>query len=271
MQEHILSAGEEWGGQKSTKFWPTKKHVEQKITVDPQYKQVFDTKGRTHYESRVGYQPDWRPSVGQIDFAKNHEIKRPSCKAAVNKVITDAKPRPQMKHIEQAPSGTYEDDEIGIRTFIHDNRKTIKEYHTENQMGRKKRIDFDQMRNGIGVNSLGDKKYKAVEYSEQFFHEGGLIAGSTHQVKIKSVGNAKAIDFYSGLKIDGPLNKDRVRWVDRVKKEERDTDIDAVTSLNDWEKTILKDVDPNYEISDDENAPARVEEPVPVKGKGKKK
>ncbi len=88
-------------------------------------------------------------------------------------------------------------------------------------MGRKKRIDFEGQRKGIGVTSLGDKKYKAVDYSDRFFYDGGLIAGSTHQVKIKSVGNAKAIDFYSGLKIDGPLNKDRIRWVDRVKKEER--------------------------------------------------
>ena len=88
-------------------------------------------------------------------------------------------------------------------------------------MGRKKRIDFEGARNNIGVASLGDKIYKAPEYSERFFHEGGLIVGSTHQTKIKSVGNAKAIDFYSGLKIDGPLNKDRVKWTDRVKKEER--------------------------------------------------
>ncbi len=50
-----------------------------------------------------------------------------------------------------------------------------------------------------------------------------------------------------------------------------DTDIDAVTSLNDWEKSVLKDVDPNYEVSDDENAPPKEEEPEPVKGKGKKK
>lgn len=85
MQEHILAPGEEWGGQKSTKFWPNKKHVEQKISVDPQYKQVFSTKGRKHYEPGAGYQPDWKPSVGQINFAKNHEVKRPSCKGQVNK------------------------------------------------------------------------------------------------------------------------------------------------------------------------------------------
>jgi hypothetical protein len=124
-------------------------------------------------------------------------------------------------HIEQRPSGTYEDDEVGLKTFIQHNRRTRHEYLTTDLMGRKKHLDFEDKRNGIGVSSLGDKKYKAVDYSERFFHEGGLIAGSTHQTKIKSAGNAKAIDFYSGLKIDGPLNKDRVKWSDRVKKEEK--------------------------------------------------
>lgn len=137
-------------------------------------------------------------------------------------MITDAKPRAERKHIEQAPSGTYEDDEVGIKTFIHlNNRRTQNEYLTTDKMGHKKRIDFEGQRNGIGVASLGDKKYKAVDYSDRFFHEGGLVAGSTHQIKIKSAGNAKAIDFYSGLKIDGPLNKDRIKWSDRVKNEEK--------------------------------------------------
>ena len=142
-------------------------------------------------------------------------------------------------------------------------------------MGKKKHIDFEDTRNGIGVASQGDKKYKAVEYSERFFHEGGLIAGSTHQAHIKSAGNAKAIDFYAGLKLDGPLNKDRVKWTDKVKKEELDLDVGDVKSLDTWEKTILKEVDPNYEWSDDENAPKVKKEEVPdpknVPAKGKKK
>lgn len=136
-------------------------------------------------------------------------------------VISEPKPRAERRHIEEKPSGTYEDAEIGIRTFVHHNRKSMNEYLTTDLMGRKKHIDFEDTRNGIGVASLGDKKYKAVEYSERFFHDGGLVAGSTHQIKIKTAGNAKAIDFYSGLKLDGPLNKDRVKWSDRVKKEER--------------------------------------------------
>lgn len=63
------------------------------------------------------------------------------------------------------------------------------------------------MRNGVPIASLGDKNYRAVEYETGFFHGGGLIAGSTNRNQLKSSGNGKAVDFYSGLKIDGPLNK----------------------------------------------------------------
>jgi hypothetical protein len=34
-------------------------------------------------------------------------------------------------------------------------------------------------RNGCALVSLGDKIYKAPEFSTHFFKEGGLIAGST--------------------------------------------------------------------------------------------
>jgi hypothetical protein len=50
--------------------------------------------------------------------------------------------------------------------------------------------------------SLGDKNYKHPDYVPGFFKEGGLIAGSTNQLRMKSGGNGKAIDFYSGLKLD---------------------------------------------------------------------
>jgi hypothetical protein len=85
MNEHQVRPGEEWGGHKSTKFWPTKKHVQQEITIDPNYKQIFDSNGRKHYEPGQGKQPDWKPSVRQVEFDQIHEVKRDSCKGFVNK------------------------------------------------------------------------------------------------------------------------------------------------------------------------------------------
>lgn len=100
-----------------------------------------------------------------------------------------------------------------MRTFIHDNRRTMGEFLKTDMMGAKKRIiTVNQARNGIGVAAPGDKQYKAVEYADRFFHEGGLIAGSTNKTHLKTAGNAKAIDFYAGLKVDGPLNEGTKTW-----------------------------------------------------------
>ena len=39
-------------------------------------------------------------------------------------------------------------------------------------------------------------------------------------MKARSTGNAKAIDFYAGLKLDGPLNPERKTWAQVVKEEQ---------------------------------------------------
>lgn len=75
-------------------------------------------------------------------------------------------------------------------------------------MARKARIDdLAAQRADIPVASLGDKNYKSVAYEPDFFLAGGLIAGSTNKTKSKNTSNGKAVDFYSGLKLGEPLNK----------------------------------------------------------------
>jgi len=81
-------------------------------------------------------------------------------------------------------------------------------------MGSKKRVStMFEARNGLPMASLGDKAYRAPEYQPGYFRDGGLIAGSTNTIKPRSNGNANAIDFYSGLKLDGPLNKGMKTYV----------------------------------------------------------
>ena len=74
---------------------------------------------------------------------------------------------------------------------------------------------------------------------------------------MKSGGNGKAIDFYSGLKLDqGPLNPARKTWQQAVKEQTLNEELYAVNSLLDWEKGTLKEVDDKYQVdvsdSDDE-------------------
>lgn len=75
-------------------------------------------------------------------------------------------------------------------------------------MGSKKRTEnmYDQ-RNGCGMTSLGDKIYKAPEFSTNFFKGGGLVTGSTNVKKKNTGGQGKNVDFYTDLKVGGPLNK----------------------------------------------------------------
>ena len=69
---------------------------------------------------------------------------------------------------------------------------------------------------------------------------------------MKSNGQGKAIDFYAGLKLDqGPLNKERKTWKEAVREQRLNEELDAVQGLGDWERNVLKEVDPNFECSDD--------------------
>ena len=71
-------------------------------------------------------------------------------------------------------------------------------------------------------------------------------------MKMKSGGNGKAIDFYSGLRLDqGPLNPNRKTWAQAVKEQQLNEELNAVSSLKDWERGTLKEADPKYKVDDD--------------------
>ena len=54
------------------------------------------------------------------------------------------------------------------------------------------------------------------------------------------------------MKLDqGPLNPSRKTWVQAVKEQRLNEELDAVNSLKDWEHHTLKEVDPNYDVDDD--------------------
>lgn len=119
-------------------------------------------------------------------------------------------------------------------------------------MGGKNRINnLYQQRNGCNMVSLGDKNYRSPEYATNYFREGGLVAGSTNRAKTNTGGQGKNIDFYSGLKLDGPLNKNSKTYVQVTKKQQLDAEIGDVSDLKEWERTILTEVDPQYDPDDD--------------------
>ena len=74
-----------------------------------------------------------------------------------------------------------------------------------------------------------------------------------NQRKFGGGGNSKVIDFYAGIELGkGPLNPNRKLWKDAVREEQLNLELEAVgPGLKKWEKNVLKEVDPKYQVSDD--------------------
>jgi len=112
-------------------------------------------------------------------------------------------------------------------------------------MGQKKMIDtVDEQRNNLGLKSLGDKIYKYPEYASRFYHERGLIPGSSNTFKETKKTIRKTLAEQTNNKSTG------MKWKDRVKLEEKAEEEKAVLSLFDWEKTTLKEANPKWRDPD---------------------
>lgn len=116
-----------------------------------------------------------------------------------------------------------------------------REVDVSSEMQRKVRSQpLLEQRNGIGVRSLGDKCYRHPEYDQRFYHEGGLVAGSSflrgtrpkHQCrKINSV----KVDLIKDTK---PLTS----FKDKARIKEREELRDEVRKLtSQFEKVKLRE------------------------------
>ena len=65
-------------------------------------------------------------------------------------------------------------------TVLNPNSVTTKEFGLNESLGRKRKsVDMDAKRNGIGISHHGDKPYGSPEKSTGFYKVTGLIPGST--------------------------------------------------------------------------------------------
>jgi hypothetical protein len=51
----------------------------------------------------------------------------------------------------------------------------------------------------------------------------------------------------------GPLNPGRKTWKEAVKEERLNEEMGSVSGLKYWERNVLKEVDPKYQVSDDDS------------------
>ena len=87
---------------------------------------------------------------------------------------------------------------------------------------------------------MGDKAYKYPEYSTDFYKAGGLIPGST----LKKRANKDPLEHQIGSVLTKP------NWNVKVKLDEIAEDKKVVNDVDEWEQTILKEANPNWNDPD---------------------
>ena len=150
-------------------------------------------------------------------------------------------PRRQQKHFPEVLSGHQGDLKIGIRCGIDGVLRTKGvEYGIDSKMGRKMRVKgFSELRNGISCSALGDKAYKASQYSSDFYKTPGIVPGSTNAQLKRNFAKQKQVDFTIAKDAKYPFYE-TVKWEDKVRMERIEEELKQVENLDTWEATILK-------------------------------
>ena len=156
---------------------------------------------RIHYDQKYSNIEEIKPMKKQIPFRKTSDyavergkkpIKVPPC--------TDEFVSLGRKHnIEQQLRRSEYCDKLCVgwtsRTFVKNpitgelcsRSRAVKEYDMEGYMNRKQRVKSkEQMRNGIPEATPCDNYYKEADREPGFYAKGGIIAGSTIQLRVSA-------------------------------------------------------------------------------------
>ncbi len=131
-------------------------------------------------------------------------------------------------------------------SYSRDNSKI--EYGVESVMTRKKRIlSLYEQRNKMINSNPGDKNYKCVENSPDFFKDGGLIVGSTNRMNYNKTTRKGDDNFYQTLDLGIKVLNDEKLWKSKIMKEDLDMDKNYVANLNKWEQNTFEENKENKE------------------------
>ena len=87
----------------------------------------------------------------------------------------------------------------------------------------------------------GDKTYKIVDNSPDFFKEGGLIVGSTNKIRYNRTTRRGEDNFYQTLDLDVKVLNDDKIWDNKLSRESMNSDQNYVKNLNKWEENNFED------------------------------
>lgn len=152
---------------------------------------VINDNGRRHISERISQEIEFRTHKKRIEQTrKSTEIPLFECKRHINEISHEHKPKNYLR--------TYHNTQRDIKeacyfphplwtTKRHILPNQSKMYNLESDMNRKQRINSKaSLRNNIPEKSGGDKFYKQPDREPGFFNSGGLIPGSTIQLRDSS-------------------------------------------------------------------------------------
>jgi hypothetical protein len=271
----------DWPGIKPNKFNGSVRIIHpvevERVFDDREYKRNF---GRRHFSELKSKEYEYNTGKkSKKDIMKNIII--PPKKNGIKKInytFSENKYDFEKKHFEHRFG--YEkipEPPFQIKTFKPDgNYCSTKEMTIEDELGKKNRIyTIWQQRNYIDYKTPGDHFYKTNEYFPRFFHEGGLIVGSTNRINYNKTHSKKGNNFYETINLNIPVLDKNKLWKNKLKNEEIDDQINYVgKTITDWEKNILLDYFPDFnkknkeEVKEDNKKKIN---PKDTKAKGKKK
>jgi len=232
---------QDWLGIQSDKFgYGTRKHYDSKDMLKTIEGVDLPFLGRKHFDATYGAVKKSKLCLKPFPQQNRESTPIDTIPKTKKEMTYTAKPygHPEKLHLYQgrALETLYTPT---IKTFPSRDGQS-KEANLERVMGRKLIIEeMEEKRNQYGVKSLGDKSYKFPEYSDKFFKEGGLIAGSSIQARKVQTLIVKASDQVQN-------RAKGTTWKEKCRKDELDDEESAVKSLSVWEQTTLKEGNPKW-------------------------
>jgi len=232
-----------WEGLSSSKF----RHNQRKhyTSRDALNSMVDCPEGRKHFSPLPSSPEKREKSSLKIFPSLNNTASSPIIRTVKPRPIFTPSPRPygpcQRKHLYQAGSAEYVYSP-SIRVYPDKDEKYAgREIMVEQLMQRKRVVDsLEDQRNLIEMFSPGDKPYKFPDYSPRFFHDGGLVVGSTIQFREVTRSRLDLSPLQSPTSQSPSKKLIKISMLEKEKANERMSEINSVRSLGSWEKTKLE-------------------------------
>jgi hypothetical protein len=166
---------------------------------------------------------------------------KPSGKRFFNSEFSQQKTYGRKSLSDLYDTSQREDEKIRcLKQFAEKKHSETPEYYVDEVINRKKLVtSLDARRNFMPIIAPGDKLYRNVDYSPDFFKEGGLVVGSTNSARYNKTCGKKANNFYDTLDLNVATLDPRKLWNNKVSAEEFNFNKEFVSNLGNWEENYL--------------------------------